>query len=98
MAFIVIGPGIHDPINVDPLFGRRPVAKVGSLSPRPRIEPHGPVDVGGRYAELLLRRERGEASNAYQQFEALHEKKSGCGHTTDHVIAGGGADAAGDCG
>jgi acetoin utilization protein AcuB len=75
MTFIVIGPGVHDPIHVDSLFGRRPVQKVGKLSPRPRIEPHGPVDVAERYAELLLRRERGQAFDAYQQVEALHEKK-----------------------
>jgi acetoin utilization protein AcuB len=75
MTFIVIGPGVHDPIHVDSLFGRRPVQRVGKLSPRPRIEPHGPVDVAERYAELLLRRERGQAFDAYQQVEALHEKK-----------------------
>ncbi len=75
MTFIVIGPGVHDPINVDSLFGRRPVQKVGKLSPRPRIEPHGPVDVEERFSELLLRRERGQAFDAYQQVEDLHDKK-----------------------
>jgi len=75
MTFIVIGPGVHDPIKLDSLFARRPVAKVGALSPRPRIEPHRPVDVGERYADLLLRRERDQAFAAYQQVEDLHEKK-----------------------
>ena len=75
MAFIVIGPGVHDPIKLDTLFDRRPVEKVGALSPRPRIEPHRPVDLEERYADLLLRRERGQAFEAYQQIKGLHEKK-----------------------
>ena len=75
MAFIVIGPGIREPIKLESLFDRRPVEKVGALSPRPRIEPHRPVDLEERYADLLLRRERGQAFKAYQRIEELHDKK-----------------------
>ena len=31
MAFIVIGPGIRDPIKLDTLFDRRPVEKTGAI-------------------------------------------------------------------
>ena len=75
MTFIVIGPGIHDPIKLDTLFDRRPVEKTGATSPRPRIEPHCPVDLEERYADLLIRRDRDQAFAAYQQVEALHEEK-----------------------
>ena len=75
MTFIVIGPGIHDPIKLDTLFERRPVEKTGAISPKGRIDPHRPVASAERYADVLVRRERDQASAAYGQVEALHDEK-----------------------
>ena len=74
MTFIVIGPGIHDPIKLDSLFGRRPVEKVGAVLPRRRIEANDP-DMADNYPDVLIRRDRDQAFAAYQQVEALHEEQ-----------------------
>jgi len=75
MTFIVIGPGIHDPIKLDTLFDRRPVEQTGAISPKPRIDPHRPIEAAERYADVLIRRERDQAFDAYQQVDALHAQK-----------------------
>jgi acetoin utilization protein AcuB len=75
MAFIVIGPGIHDPIQLDTLFDRRPVEKTGAVSPIHRYEA-GRSDGGPRdYPDVLIKREHDQAFAAYQQVAALHEEK-----------------------
>jgi len=74
MTFILIGPGIHDPVKLDTLFDRRPVEKTGAISPERRIEPHAAVDSAERYSDVLIRRDRDQAFAAYQQVEALHEE------------------------
>jgi acetoin utilization protein AcuB len=75
MAFIVIGPGIHDPIKLDTLFGRRTVDKPGAVSPKRRIEANDPFDPAHNYPDVLVRRDRDQAFAAYRQVEALHEEK-----------------------
>ena len=74
MTFIVIGPGVHDPIKIDTLFGRRPVEKVGAVSPRRRIEANDP-DLADNYPDVLIRRDHDQAFAAYRQVEALHEEQ-----------------------
>jgi len=74
MTFIVIGPGVHDPIKIDTLFGRRPVEKVGAVSPRRRIEANDP-DLADNYSDVLIRRDHDQAFAAYRQVEALHEEQ-----------------------
>jgi len=74
MTFIVVGPGVHDPIKIDSLFGRRPVVKVGAVSPRRRIEANDP-DQADNYPDVLIRRDRDQAFAAYRQVEALHEEQ-----------------------
>ena len=75
MTFIVIGPGIHDPIKLDTLFDRRTVEKPGAVSPKRRIETNDPFDPAQNYPDVLIRRDRDQAFAAYQQVEALHEEK-----------------------
>jgi acetoin utilization protein AcuB len=74
MTFIVIGPGIHDPIKLDTLFGRRQVEKTGAVSPKRRIEANDP-DLADNYPDVLVRRDRDRAFAAYRQVEALHEEQ-----------------------
>jgi len=75
MAFIVIGPGIHDPIQLDTLFDRRSVEKTGATAPIRRIKSDRSDDAAERYADVLMKRDRDQASTAYQQVEALHEQQ-----------------------
>ena len=75
MAFIVIGPGIHDPIKLDTLFDRRSVEKTGAISPKQRIEPHAPFDPADRYPDVLIRRDRDKAFDAYQKVGALNGER-----------------------
>jgi acetoin utilization protein AcuB len=75
MTFIVIGPGIRDPIKLDTLFDRRPVEKTGAIPAKPRIKSDRLDDVAEPYPEVLIRRDRDQAFAAYQQVEALHEDK-----------------------
>ena len=66
MAFIVIGPGVHDPIKLYTIFDRRPVEKTGAVSPKRRIEPNDPFDPADNYPDVLIRRNRDQAFAAYQ--------------------------------
>jgi len=74
MTFIVIGPGIHDPIKLDSLFARRTVGKADAVLPKRRIEANDP-DLADNYPDVLIRRDRDQAFAAYQQVEALHEEQ-----------------------
>jgi acetoin utilization protein AcuB len=75
MTFIVIGPGVHDPIKLNTLFDRRPVEKTGAISPIHRTESGHSDDAVEYYSDVLIRRNRDQASAAYQQVKALHEEK-----------------------
>ena len=75
MAFIVIGPGVHDPIKLNTLFDRRPVEKTAAIPATRRIKSSRSDDVAEDYPDVLIRRNRDQAFAAYQRVEALHEEK-----------------------